>query len=174
MNYLTPIVHYKKEITMKFQALFLLLILIIISSFVALNWEAINTPTDLSIGFTNVIMPLGMVLLIALASITILFLFYIAYLQGSALLDTRRLTKDLQTQRKLADEAEASRFTELRQFIEFSFAKEVTLNTETRSQLIARMDQLEEMVKLNVKPTDKPDDKTYVGEFEKLNYVKKL
>lgn len=159
---------------MKFQALLLLFILIIISSFVAFNWEAINTATELSLGFTNVFMPLGLVLLIALGIITILFLFYIAYLQGSALLDTRRLTKDLQTQRKLADEAEASRFTELRQFIEFSFAKEVTLNTETRSQLIARMDQLEESVKLTTKPSDKSDDKTYVSEFEKLNYVKKL
>jgi hypothetical protein len=42
-----------------------------------------------------------------------MFAVYMAWWQGRILLDTRRHTKEMQTQRELADKAEASRFTEL-------------------------------------------------------------
>jgi len=43
--------------------------------------------------------------------------------QGSILLETRRYSKELQAQRTLADQAEASRFTELRGFIQGELAQ---------------------------------------------------
>ena len=39
---------------MSFKSLFLLIIGIAILAFVGLNWPAMNTPTDLSLGFTEI------------------------------------------------------------------------------------------------------------------------
>ena len=50
-------------------------------------------------------------------ALVVLFVAYMAYWQGTVLMDTRRHTKELQAQRTLADEAEASRFTELRSLL---------------------------------------------------------
>jgi hypothetical protein len=76
------------------------------------------TPTTLSLGFAEVQAPLGLVLLAMLAAICALFLFYLVYLQTTVLLEHRRHARELETQRQLADQAEASRFTELRTLLE--------------------------------------------------------
>jgi hypothetical protein len=49
-----------------------------------------------------------------LAVLTAVFLIYVVYLQTTVLFDWRRREKELQASRDLADQAEASRFTELR------------------------------------------------------------
>lgn len=158
---------------MKVLAITLILLLAVIGGFTALNWEVFNAPAELSLYFTTLYVPLGILMLGTLASLTILFLLFVVYLQSTALLSARRLSKELQTSRKLADQAEASRFTELRQFIEFSFAKEVTLNTESRDKMVTRIEQLEETVKAQL-AKHKETSSSYVSEFEKQNYVKRL
>lgn len=158
---------------MKVLAIILVILLAVISGFTALNWTTFNAPAQLSLYFTTLYVPLGLLMLGALASLTILFLLFVVYLQSTALLSARRLSKELQTSRTLADQAEASRFTELRQFIEFSFAKEVTLNTESRDKMVTRIEQLEETVKAQLAKNKQPES-NYVSEFEKQNYVKRL
>jgi uncharacterized integral membrane protein len=128
---------------MKLQSLLLLLILAVIAAFAALNWGVFVAPTELWFGFTSVQMPLGLLMLGLLAFITTLFLIFVVYLQGSVLLEARRHSRELQGNRELADRAEASRFTELRAFLETESTKQVSLNVESKAAVLARIDQLE-------------------------------
>jgi uncharacterized protein HemX len=58
--------------------------------------------------------PLGMVLLGLTVLLLLVFVGYMAVWQGQILMETRRHQKALHAQRTLADQAEASRFTELK------------------------------------------------------------
>jgi hypothetical protein len=49
---------------------------------------------------------------------TVVFLASTLYMQSKNLLETRQYARELNTQRELADKAEASRFTELRSYLE--------------------------------------------------------
>jgi uncharacterized integral membrane protein len=103
---------------MPLRTVVLLIILAVVALFAALNWSAFLAPTTLSLGFTQVQAPLGLLMLALLAAVTAVFLGYLVYLQSTVLLESRRHAKELQAQRELADQAEASRFTELRSFID--------------------------------------------------------
>jgi len=91
---------------------------LLLALFVAVNWTAFMTPTTLSMIFGTVQAPLGLVMLVITGFVAALFVAYALWLQGSVLMETRRMTRELDSQRKLADQAEASRFTELRADIE--------------------------------------------------------
>ncbi len=99
---------------MRTRTLLALLFVVLIVAFAVLNWPAFNVRSSLSLGFLTFEAPLGLAMLALMGAMTLGFAVYMATWQGKVLLDTRRHTKELQTQRKLADEAEASRFTELR------------------------------------------------------------
>ena len=128
---------------MKLRTLFLLIVLVAIAAFAALNWNAFIAPSEVSLGVTSVRLPLGMVMLGLLLLLTVLFLAYMVYLQSSSLLETRRHSRELQAHRELADQAEASRFTELRAYLEAELAKQAGLHAESRAAVLARVGQLE-------------------------------
>ncbi len=108
---------------MRFYTLLLLLILSAIAAFIMFNWSMFITPTDLSFGITTVKMPLGLIMVGLLVFLTAIFLVYVLYLQSSSLIETRRHSRELQANRELADQAETSRFTELRNFLEAEMLK---------------------------------------------------
>jgi hypothetical protein len=64
-------------------------------------------------------------------------------MQGGALMESRRLARDLQAQRELADKAEASRFTELRTFLTAELGSVAAAQEQTRSVLLTRLDRAE-------------------------------
>jgi uncharacterized integral membrane protein len=99
---------------MRIRTLLVLLVIALIAGFAAINWPAFTTPTTLSLGMSTVEAPLGLAMLGLLVAITLAFAIYVAVWQASILMETRRHAKELQAQRALADQAEASRFTELR------------------------------------------------------------
>ena len=103
---------------MPLRTIVLLVVLAAIALFAALNWRAFVAPTTLSLGFAEVQGPLGLIMLGLIAILTALFLTYLVYLQTSVLLEARRHARELQAQRELADQAEASRFTELRSYLD--------------------------------------------------------
>lgn len=121
---------------MRVMALILLCIVVGVSLLSALNWHVIVASSELSLGVATVSMPMGLILLGVLGLVSMLFLSFVIYLQGSALLDARRLTKEVLASRDLADKAEASRFTELRSFVA------ETLKSQ-HEQVLARIAQLE-------------------------------
>lgn len=103
---------------MPLRTLVLVAVLVAVALFAALNWSVIVAPTTLSLGFAEVQAPLGLVLLGLIAVLGTLFLLYVVYLQSSVLLETRRHARELEAQRALAEQAEASRYSELRALLE--------------------------------------------------------
>lgn len=102
---------------MRIRTLILLIALCLIALFAALNWTVFTTPTTLSLGVTDIQAPLGLVMLVFIAVLTALFLVFVITLQTSVLLETRRQAKELQASKALAEQAEASRYTELRAYL---------------------------------------------------------
>ena len=139
---------------MKIYSLSLLFILALMAIFTALNWGTFVTPTEVSLGVTVASVPLGLVLLGFLVLITALFLAFVVYLQTSALLETRRYSKELQATRDLADKAEASRFTELRTALEAE-----------RLTVIARIDQVRAELQTSIEQSGNTLA-AYIGELE--------
>lgn len=103
---------------MSLRSVLILLVLAFLVVFAGVNWTAFNTPTQLSLLVTEIHAPLGLIMLFITAVLAVLFLAFIVYLQTSVLIDARRNAKEIHSQRELADRAEASRFTELRAYIE--------------------------------------------------------
>jgi len=103
---------------MKLQAVAVAAVLALIAVFAMLNWPAFTTPTPLTLVFANVNAPLGLILLVAVGVVSGLFVVYIVFQQAGVILESRRMAKELKGHRELADKAEASRFTEMRAFLE--------------------------------------------------------
>jgi uncharacterized integral membrane protein len=103
---------------MRIRTVLLLFIFIALATFTIINWSAFTTPTALSLVFASVEAPLGMVMLVITGLLAAMFLLYVVYLQGTVILEARRSARELQAQRQLADQAEASRFTELQKTLE--------------------------------------------------------
>ena len=106
---------------MSIRSVGLLLLLAALAAFVVANWSAFTAPTSLSLLVGTVQAPLGLLMLMITALLGVLFLAYIVWLQTSVLLESRRLNRELAAQRQLADQAEASRFTELRTALDARF-----------------------------------------------------
>jgi uncharacterized integral membrane protein len=143
----------------------LLIILTVIAAFAVLNWNVFIAPTDLSLGVTRVQVPLGLVMLGLLIFVAALFLVFVVYLQTSALLETRRHKRDLYANRELADNAEASRFTELRKFLEDELLKQANLNKESHSEVLARFLQLEQDLRAFIEQSGNTLA-AYIGELD--------
>lgn len=109
-----------------------ILVIVLIAIFSALNWSVLMAPTELSLGFTTAKAPLGLIMLGLIVALAAVFLIYIVVLQAAMLSESRRVAKELKAQRELADKAEASRFDELRQ-----------LHSTDMDKLLARIDQLD-------------------------------
>ncbi|MDG4475806.1 LapA family protein [Thiovibrio frasassiensis] len=150
---------------MKVRTLFLLIILGVITVFAALNWNAFMAPTTLSLGVANVQAPLGIIMLGLLAFLSAVFLIFIVSLQTSVLFEARRHARELQANRELADQAEASRFTELRGFLEGELKRQAGFEAESKGAVLARLDQLEQDLRASVEQSGNMLS-AYIGELE--------
>ena len=135
----------------------LLVAIVMMAVFAALNWSEFVRPAQLSLGWRIGEAPLGLVML------ALLVLSWISFLIGSTYLETRyqlaahRNSKALEAQRVLADQAEASRFTELRTYLESQTAlavqREIATTTrleqavhQERNEMMGAMDRLSRML----------------------------
>ncbi len=98
---------------MRTRSIVLSVMLAVLAIWLIVNRQLFSLPVDVSLFVTTVSTSLGAVLLGTLALLTLGFVVYIAISQGAMLRDYRAQTRELETQRRLADDAEASRFTEL-------------------------------------------------------------
>ena len=129
---------------MSIRLLLTLLLVLLCGAFVAVNWGVFLAPTTLSLGVTSVDAPLGLLMLGVLLAVTALFLGYMAWWQAKVLLETRRHTRELQSQRELADQAEASRFTELQALVKSECAALKTEMQQGANGLAAHIGELED------------------------------
>jgi hypothetical protein len=155
----------RQEDFMYLRTLLILAVLGLVVVFSALNWSAFIAPTALSLGFTRVEAPLGLILLAIVALLTLLFLVYITYLQSTVLLETRRHARELQLQRDLAEQAEASRFHQLRAFIESELEKLTGETEQSKSIISTRLDEIERDLRAALEQTGN-SLAAYIGELE--------
>ncbi|NDV12857.1 LapA family protein [Crenobacter caeni] len=119
----------------------LLLFAVLAVAFVALNWPAIVTVSDLSFGFFHFQAPLGLILLGVAVIEAALFLVYIVWLQGGVLLEARRNSRALADARALAEQAEASRFSELKHQLSASLAEQADAQQQGFARLAEKIDE---------------------------------
>ena len=100
---------------MRARLLFIIVAILAVSGFAALNWTEILRTTPLSFGWTVAEAPLGLIMLAVLGLTLLVFLLSSAAQESRIMLEAHRHAKVLAAQRDLADKAEASRFTDLRQ-----------------------------------------------------------
>lgn len=143
---------------MNFRTIILLLVIAAIAALAALNWNTLSAPAVVSLGVMTVEAPLGLIMLGLTILLAVFFLAYVLSLQGSVLMDTRRHTKEMQVQRELADKAEASRFTELRAFLEGQ-------NQRSQSELMGRLELLETRIAAHARESEN-STAAYVGQLE--------
>ena len=122
---------------MHLRSIVLLLTALAIAALAALNWPALAAPTLVSLGVATFEAPLGLLMLALTTLLGVVCIAYVLSLQGSVLMETRRHTKEMQVQRELADKAEASRFVELRTYLE----AQATLATQRESAVAGRLEQ---------------------------------
>lgn len=103
---------------MRTRTILLVVAILLVAGFAALNWGEIVRPTTLLFGPVAADAPLGLILLGLLALTLILFLASSIAMRTQSLMDYRHHQKTLEAQRELADKAEASRFVDLRQHLD--------------------------------------------------------
>lgn len=137
---------------MRFRTIILILAILLVAGFVALNVDEFTRPTLLSLGVTTLNVPLGLIMLLLLIVALLVFLASTLYMQSRYLIESRASARELDAQRELADKAEASRFTELRAYLETrtlatqqgDLAQGTVLShrlAEQQQELLARMEQ---------------------------------
>lgn len=103
---------------MRTRIVLLVVAILLVAGFAALNWSEIIRPAPLLFGPVIVDAAMGAILLGLLAFATLVFVLATGAIRTRALMESRQHYKTLEAQRELADKAEASRFTDLRQHLD--------------------------------------------------------
>lgn len=146
---------------MRIRTIFLVIALLLLAGFVALNVDEFTRISPLNLGFTTLQVSLGLVMLALLVASLLIFLGSTLYLQSRHVLEARTHTRELTAQRELADKAEASRFTELRGYLEEQVRAEQQRETalgvvladrfsQQQQVLLARMEQIDQSLAAHI------------------------
>ncbi len=150
---------------MPIRTVLLLVAFVLIAVFAALNWGALAAPTMLSLGVAEIQAPLGLIMLGLIVVLTLLFLMFIVYMQTSVLLEARRHARELQANRELADQAEASRFTDLRGYLETELRGLAERDADARTALLSRIDEVERELRASIEQSGNTLA-AYIGEID--------
>lgn len=150
---------------MRLRSVLLILAIVLIAGFVALNVEEFTRVSPLSLGFTTLQVPLGLVMLGLLVATLVIFLGSTLYMQSRHVLEARTHTKELNAQRELADKAEASRFTELRAYLETLAQAEQHRETALGTVLADRFAQQQKILLARIEQSDSTLA-AYMGQLE--------
>jgi uncharacterized integral membrane protein len=104
-----------RRLTMRARLFFLVVAILLVAGFAAQNWPEFLRTSPLTFGVVQEEAPLGLIMLGALGVVLLVFLLSSALQESRFLMESSRHAKSLQAQRDLAEKAEVSRFTDLRQ-----------------------------------------------------------
>lgn len=124
---------------MRIRTLLVIVAIFFLAVFVALNLSAFTVSAPLNLLVTTVEAPPALVMLVILALGGLAGAVYMALWQAQILAESRRHAKELHAQRQLADQAEASRITDLR-----------TAMTEQSARLAERMTGTQEALRREI------------------------
>ncbi|MER3557516.1 MAG: DNA cytosine methyltransferase [Thermus sp.] len=137
---------------------FVLIVLALVGVFAALNWNEFTQLSSLSLGLTRVEAPLGVVLLSLIVLLSLLYLLFTIGLETAALLEVKRYAREMLQYKKLAEEAEESRYTELKRFLEAELKR---LEEAEKAEINALSARLEETLEKHGNTLA-----AYIGELE--------
>ncbi len=103
---------------MRARLIFIVVALLMVGGFAALNWSEFTRTVPLSFGVLITDASVGLVMLAAFGLTLLVLLFSSAMHESRYMIESHRHSKALEAQRNLADKAEASRFTDLRQHLD--------------------------------------------------------
>lgn len=135
---------------MNFGTVAVIVVVAALGALALFNWTALSALTSVSLGVTQVQAPLGLLLLGFTAALCLLFFVHAVVQQTRAGAEARRHAKELSAQRELADRAEASRFSELRAFLEAELRRLDAQAADRRAGTAARIDALEAALRAKV------------------------
>lgn len=139
---------------MRVRTILLVMVILLIAGFVALNLDEFTRNSVLNLGLTTVELPLGLLMLLLLAGTLTVFLASTLYMQSRSLLENRTHSRELNAQRELADKAEASRFTELRSFLQAQAEEEQRRESAMSAELTERLAQQHQAVLARIEQLD--------------------
>jgi hypothetical protein len=103
---------------MRARLVFIVLAALVVGAIAALNWPEVTRTSHLNFGVVMADASLGAILFGAFLLTLVVFLVSSAIMESRNMLHWNRHSRELQAQRDLAERAEASRFTDLRQHID--------------------------------------------------------
>lgn len=144
---------------------FIVLAVLVTAAIAALNWPQMTRPEPLNFGLFTSTLPLGLTLLVLMGVVLAVFLVSSAIQESRYLLDHRRHSRALQAQRELAEKAEASRFTDLRQHLDTHLRdtrqRESMMTTEFEKRLLqshhelrAQMERMQQVITARLDAVD--------------------
>ena len=143
---------------MRSRLVLLVVAILLVAGFAALNWSEVMRPSPLLFGAFVADAPLGAILLGLLALAVVAFVLSAGTIRTRSLMESRRHYKELEAQRTLAEKAEASRVTDLRSYLDENLRelrerdkllttelqREMRTQTETTNRMLAaRLNELE-------------------------------
>ena len=150
---------------MNFSTLLVVVVVAALAALALFNWPAISAVTSVSLGMAHVQAPLGLLLLAFTAALGVLFVVHSVVQQTRAGSEARRHAKELAAQRDLADRAEASRFSELRAFLDAELRRLDAQAADQRAGVVTRIDGLEAALRAKVDEATRTLS-AYVGEVD--------
>ena len=102
-----------------------------------INWPAVNAPVDVNLLITTAKAPITLMLLFWFSLLFVIVIYILFVQQTGSFATMRRLTKELQEQRKLATDQEASRLTD----VKADFEKKWQVWMEEQKQILAETEQ---------------------------------
>lgn len=135
---------------MRARLLFIIVAILLVAGFAAQNWSEVQRTSPLIFGVVVSNAPLGLILLGVLGLSFLVFLVSSAAQESRHLFEHRRYAKTLEAQRDLAEKAEASRFTDLRQHIDTHLGegrqREAVAGTEFEKAMVQSQRELRNQV----------------------------
>jgi uncharacterized integral membrane protein len=131
----------------RFRSLLVLVASGLAALFVVLNWRVFAASAKLNLLLTSAELPVGVVMLLLFALALLVLWIIVGRWQGTLLVEFRRQAQELQAQRLLAENAEASRFTELGALIREEIAKLRTELQETEHSIAATLGEMDDRLR---------------------------
>ena len=132
---------------MRFRSLLVVVASGLAALFVVLNWQVFAGPATVNLLLTSAEVPIGVLMLMLFGLALLVLWIIVGGWQGTLLLEFRRQAKELQSQRLLAESAEASRFTELGTLIREEIAKLRTELQETEHSIAATLAEMDDRLR---------------------------
>lgn len=99
---------------MAIRTVILMIMCLLVALFLALNWAGVMAPVPVNLLFLETQAPLGFILLLVFGLLVVLVLLWALLKQASLLTEVRKINKAAIADRTLAQDAEKSRFEEVR------------------------------------------------------------